>query len=917
MAQTLAPILGASLSGEAPVAQPSSFEAAASLIQGFASTLTQQKGSGPSEGDRKLARENQFFTDMKVQEKRALEHESAGEYDTATRIRRQAVLNAPKFGVDTSSGEFKSFLYNLTGRDGESYAMTPDEIQRQRIVESESFNKAYVALPSTMDPREREAYAISEVQEKEALEHRLSMAGVDWEGHGKASVTEYITKEIVSAHNVIKNLQNPTGPVSTEALQGLNTEWDMFATRTLGNLPTNLTPEQRKPIEDLLAKNKAVIEGALTLASTGDKTINGATAEALTRQLSDTLSSQGQVENVYDLLSRRELITGNMETWVAGGLNTKGFVDAMAKAGSLKIAGTDTFESVERNAATVYEGFSSNDEAYKFAEGIGKSLGTPQSGAEIKASPESRTNWITDTHTFIEGISRLGNEANGGWITEEQLAESFSPGFFANLDELSTHDPEAADKIRLHASKALDGQKAQLNRLLSSMEAQEPNFIWDRTQGRFALNPNPVTGLPAQMQPHLQRAVSELYGGDVNALIADKGQKVREAGYLNPQGVGTSRASVGRALMAQGDKTVWRDLSGYLSSYFTQSVPANGDKYAKASRKLEDLTNRLVQAPEEDLSLEQERPALSSSIQTFQELPNFEGSMTQKMMDQYEGGGNYDTLFGHSQNSRFKGIVPSQMTVAEVLDFQNPKGEYGNWVKGELGRSGQKARIATPVGRFQFVGTTLREVSKEMGIDINNTVFDAKTQNAMFSHYANKITRGKSGASARAALRGGWEGFKYVSDADLDTIIQEIQSGKPLFDGSVAGNFSAAAPGAAGSLASTDMSTVLGNETSAAQESSAAGSTALSQSEVMEGTPTQGQAPVATPTAADGPSASQASTEQTNAQLAAETQAVLKSFGLSDSTPVFTTRKELNKAIREGKVDDGQTVLVDGKPEEV
>jgi hypothetical protein len=68
-----------------------------------------------------------------------------------------------------------------------------------------------------------------------------------------------------------------------------------------------------------------------------------------------------------------------------------------------------------------------------------------------------------------------------------------------------------------------------------------------------------------------------------------------------------------------------------------------------------------------------------------------------------ESGGDYDALYGYSnRGGRFGNVRPTEMTVGEVMNFTQPRGEYGQWVKGQIGR------VATPVGAYQVVGTTLR-----------------------------------------------------------------------------------------------------------------------------------------------------------------------------------------------------------------
>ncbi len=142
------------------------------------------------------------------------------------------------------------------------------------------------------------------------------------------------------------------------------------------------------------------------------------------------------------------------------------------------------------------------------------------------------------------------------------------------------------------------------------------------------------------------------------------------------------------------------------------------------------------------------------------------------LIDRTEGGADYDTLFGHSQKGGpFAGTRVSQMTLGDLASFSNPGGKYGQWVKGKVGR------VATPMGRYQFVGTTMRDVARDMGLP-DDTIFNRGTQDAMFQHLARKtLARGKTPSAKRSLLRGQWEGFKNVSDSDLDAAIARFENG--------------------------------------------------------------------------------------------------------------------------------------------
>lgn len=142
------------------------------------------------------------------------------------------------------------------------------------------------------------------------------------------------------------------------------------------------------------------------------------------------------------------------------------------------------------------------------------------------------------------------------------------------------------------------------------------------------------------------------------------------------------------------------------------------------------------------------------------------------LIDKTEGGGNYSTLYGHSQNGgRFDGVDVSNMTLAQLYEFSDPSGPYGQWVA-----ANNNGTVATPMGRFQIVGSTLRNAADEMGLS-PDTPFNANTQNAVAAHLARRRLSGARSPSAkRAALRAEWHGFRSVSDEALDQAIAQFEA---------------------------------------------------------------------------------------------------------------------------------------------
>lgn len=144
------------------------------------------------------------------------------------------------------------------------------------------------------------------------------------------------------------------------------------------------------------------------------------------------------------------------------------------------------------------------------------------------------------------------------------------------------------------------------------------------------------------------------------------------------------------------------------------------------------------------------------------------------LIDRTEGGGRYDTLYGHVQrqgNNPFSGVDVSKMTLGDLYQFSSSNGAYGRYQKQKLGY------LATPMGRHQIVGQTLRQTAKEMGLP-ENTVFTPQVQDAMFEHIATKAISGPRTMQGKIeALRGQWEGFKHVSNGELAQAITAFESG--------------------------------------------------------------------------------------------------------------------------------------------
>jgi hypothetical protein len=241
------------------------------------------------------------------------------------------------------------------------------------------------------------------------------------------------------------------------------------------------------------------------------------------------------------------------------------------------------------------------------------------------------------------------------------------------------------------------------------------------------------------------------------------------------------------------------------------------------------------------------------------------------------------------------------MTIGQLKNFANTT--YSNYSTKELGYK------ATPMGRYQFVGTTLAEVASRMGLP-DDTVFSPDVQDKMFTFLAKEVIAGKEPAGKRGALRSTWEGLRKATDAELDTMIAEIESGKATF-------------GTTGPTPGTKFQGVNPSTPNVtppiAVQAQGEGATAASPTTATPTQPIPEQAPTASPTLPEDVQAQQP-TPQGEAKTASNTpvdQTVLDTIKMLSANPndvrVFATQDELIQAYNNQELRLGSLVVINGE----
>jgi hypothetical protein len=135
-----------------------------------------------------------------------------------------------------------------------------------------------------------------------------------------------------------------------------------------------------------------------------------------------------------------------------------------------------------------------------------------------------------------------------------------------------------------------------------------------------------------------------------------------------------------------------------------------------------------------------------------------------------ESGGDYNALFGYANRpgGQFEGFNLTDMTVNQALQFSNPSGPYAQSVRGQIGR------VATPMGAYQVVGTTLRDAAKGLGLTGNERMTPELQDQIGMWIYQNQGPgaweawggggAGEAGGEPDVFVSGGWVGDAHAAE---------------------------------------------------------------------------------------------------------------------------------------------------------
>lgn len=936
---TLSPILNAGIGYEQPVEQPSFLAAASNVIGNF---LQAKSSSGGSDGatDRRQEIEDAGYQWVASEYARAADARAQGYTKEADLIMRQANVQASiHYGINTGGERFRSFQESYTGMPSEVVGLNAEEIAFNELRATPEFTMFVSAAPAEYDtPEKKEQYALGAMQRLNAAKAEMELGAANFTMNTQRAYLTTLDTQL----ELLKGIASrPDGGLNTgtlEDVQLFRKEWDTTV-RTQFVRPAGVSEELWKPVQDRLdSVDRALTALEFYEGSGAAKELNEAASAKARGAIAEVFLNSG---TIGDAILADGILGGNagvlgdlMNRVVLRGDNLDHLIPLFDK----KITSADitdpTSTTIFPEQVTSEISALPTEDKLVIAQTAASITNDPRTAELFGSSPKATDDYVNMMTKGLAALSSLGTDEQGSWLSKGGYQSIFSPTFYSNLTALETIDPAAAAEIKMMAVNAIDNQAATLTLNLQS-RTEGGLFVFDRATGKFAVNPDAETFINRRYGERTGKRVLDTvelyYNGDYEALLKDKGARLFKASMPRQ---GAAYAGI-TYLYYRGDRgqkeedarVAYEAMQGYFSEKPPEASVKLGESLQFLDTQKKALMGSIEGQVQQQLPGDERGSSLSDKLTNIQftrgELPaeapsgvpaeraNYnEGALgLVQLIDRTEGGANYDTLFGFSNNKGpFAGTQVSNMTLAEAIQFSDPKGAYGQWVKGEVGR------VATPMGRYQIVGSTLKAAVEEMGLD-PNLPFSPQIQDAIFTHLAAKrLSSATTQEEKRAGLRAEWEGFKNVSDEELDMAIAAFESGVPMdFGGiSITSNPAAATSASARPAARPESLRVGGSESATQGASSGGGVAPMASGEGASSA--RSAAPSGGSAAQEGSKASAKATELTDANLSDRSRRVLaraqKTVG---DVVAYRSIGEAIKDQQAGKLGEDALISINGE----
>lgn len=739
---TFDPKIDGGLAFEQPTQAVSGIESTSQLVNNLVGLFnTSRRGvKGPTSAELKSAATKEYLSE--ITRAQVVGKERGRGQRLA--IERQAFRNAVTAGVNPNDEDLAQATVAITKRPVQYTGLETGEALQFQMMENENFEGAMVAslgaLPEGASEDERFNYAATQVATIEA--NKVILQSVDlggkaaWlAGGGKQAYDNLLNTRIRTIVGAVAAMEKAGEDVTEDTINKLHISYKRWRA-TEGSQPQGITGDDWAPTQDRLDEIETMFDDMRKHASNGalQARVVRAIAKQLVNKAGPNPTTMQNIAVAAALQSPKDLLP----------FADEGLSDFIAFGGS--VAGVPIDSKIFDEGDNALNPAIFNEKTMEAVNGMSnedrsKTLTAHGTSASIlpDTGGENANAFFSTTYDMAATLA-----GGSGVFSSKKIQSILGPRFMANFKQYAKADPEAGARL---AAKVTEGIAAEFTRQNDNLaNLTEDSFALLNTQtGKFELDVDKMRKKLSLSGPvEIDRALDRLYGGDVEAAFADNGAKFRT---IND----TSRAKV----LAQWGKI--RSVNPTMGQMRDRRVSI---QHLLATQK--EMDRFLVNPTETSSVTPKVNEDLVSAVQDA--LPN---QGLKVAVQQTESKGNYNALFSNAETRELKGVAVAGMTLGELKEFSRASGKYANIVKDKIGR------VATPMGAYQIVGSTLRWLQEDMGLD-DAVVFTKEVQDQMFDRLVEVSTSTRKSLDENVqSLRKTWEGLKNVPTEKLKRLVQE------------------------------------------------------------------------------------------------------------------------------------------------
>lgn len=473
-------------------------------------------GSGGSDG---LAMQQFQETIMMAQSAR-----SNGDSVKANRLESTATLNLQRQGLKVND-DVKAAYSAITGRPGDELMFSREQLLEQEMMESPAYQTALQATYASdqdLSMEERHQKAMARVVRQQSQATQLMDDNLGWTEGKRDAFSSAVNDFSTSVLGTINEVAKQKGFVDQEILRVGRLQWEETKSALYNLRPEGVSDNQWSQVEDQIDRVDAQFELVEEMSS----------AEGIEGQMAAQLA-QGVMEKEDWTVGMRvaslNLLKNPDALSALGVVEVKESVEALLTE-NFNLPGSGTQEDPETGEGTgsalpkaILDNIGADDseKSLKRARSIGKLLGTTDQ-AKLN-DPAYRNDFLKATHIGFEAMNKIGG-TDRRYLSAEGITQVFNGEIVAGLKAIAKVDPVQAEAAFQKGFEALDKQFAiaqgQLSNSLSGTALRlDP-------EGKLVLNREVLLERTSpEMFARIERAAEDHYGGDLMALLKDRGMK--------------------------------------------------------------------------------------------------------------------------------------------------------------------------------------------------------------------------------------------------------------------------------------------------------------------------------------------------------------------------------------------------------